>query len=97
MTMGELASRLRLPLSTCTRVVDGLVARGVVQRERPEDNRRVVRAALTARGHTFYRAALADRVAAARVMLRILSTDEQRELIRLFRKIAAVVASEPAR
>ncbi len=97
MTMGELARRLRLPLSSGTRVVDGLVARDVVRRERPEDNRRVVRVTLTARGRALYRAALAARVATARVMLRILSADERRDLLRLFRTIATVVASEPPR
>lgn len=97
MSMGELAKRLRLPLSTGTRVVDGLVARDVVRRERPEENRRVVRVALTAKGRALYQAALAARVAAVRVMLQTLRLDERRELIRLFRRIAAAVASEPAR
>lgn len=45
MTMVELARHFRLPLSTGTRVVDGLVARDVVHRERPEETRRVVRVA----------------------------------------------------
>jgi DNA-binding MarR family transcriptional regulator len=97
MTMGELARHLRLPLSTGTRVVDGLVARDVVHRERPEEKRRVVRVALTTKGRAFYRVALASRVAAARTMLRILSAGERRELIRLFRTIATVVASERPR
>jgi DNA-binding MarR family transcriptional regulator len=97
MPMGELARRLRLPLSTGTRVVDSLGARDVVRRERPEDNRRMVRVALTARGRALYRAALGARVATARAMLRTLDAAERRELIRLFRKIAAVVTSEGAR
>lgn len=96
MTMGELARRLRLPLSTGTRVVDGLAARDVIRRERPEENRRVVRVALTAKGRALYQAALAARVAAFRVTLQTLRLDERRELIRLFRKIAAVVGSQPA-
>jgi DNA-binding MarR family transcriptional regulator len=96
MTMGELAGRLRLPLSTGTRVVDGLVGRGLVERERPEDNRRIVRVALTTKGRAFYRSALAVRVAGARAMLQTLTLDERRELIRLFRKIAASMAGEPA-
>lgn len=96
LTMGELSKRLRLPLSTGTRVVDGLVARDVLRRERPEDNRRVVRVELTAKGRAFYQAALAARVAAFRVVLQALRLDERRELIRLFRKIATAVASDPA-
>jgi len=97
MTMGELARCLRLPLSTGTRVVDGLAARDVVRRERPEENRRLVRVVLTGKGRAFYRAALAARVATARVILQILSADDRRELLRLFRTIATVLASEPPR
>jgi hypothetical protein len=37
MTMGELASDPRRPLSTGTRVVDGLVGQAVVRRERHEE------------------------------------------------------------
>lgn len=56
----------------------------------------MVRVALTAKGRALYGAALAARVATARAMLRILSVDERREMIRLFPKIAAAVACEPA-
>ncbi len=97
MMMGDLARRLRLPLSTGTRIVDGLVTRDLVQRERPEENRRVVRVALTPKGHAFYQAALAARVTAARAMLKSLHREERHELLRLFRKIAIAVAGEPAR
>jgi DNA-binding MarR family transcriptional regulator len=55
MTMGVMAARVRMPLSTVTRVVDRLVVRELVQRERPEDNRRVVRVALAPAGHATYR------------------------------------------
>jgi len=94
MTMGEIAGRVRMPLSTATRVVDRLVARELVQRERPEDNRRVVRVALAPAGQAFYQAALRGRIAGARRMLRRLNEDEQRELVRLFRKIAEFIAEE---
>ena len=80
MTMGEIAGRVRMPLSTATRVVDRLVARELVQRERPEDNRRVVRVALAPAGHAFYQAALRSRIAGAQRMLQRLTEDEQREL-----------------
>jgi len=95
MAMGELAGRVRLPLSTATRVVDRLVARKIVQRERPEDNRRVVRVALAPAGGAFYQAALRSRIAGAQRMLQRLTEGEQRELVRLFRKIADSIAAEP--
>jgi DNA-binding MarR family transcriptional regulator len=94
MTMGEIAGRVRMPLSTATRVVDRLVVRELVQRERPEDNRRVVRVALAPAGHAFYQAALRSRIAGAQHMLQRLTEDERRELVRLFRKIAEFIAEE---
>ena len=93
-TMGLLATRVRMPLSTVTRVVDRLVGRKLVRRERPEDNRRIVRVALATAGQAFYRAALKSRVAGAERMLARLSAAEQRELIRLFEKIAMSVDEE---
>jgi DNA-binding MarR family transcriptional regulator len=94
MTMGELAGRVRMPLSTASRVVDRLVMRELVQRERPEDNRRVVRVALAPAGHAFYQAALKSRIAGAQRMLQRLTEAEQRELVRLFRKIAESITEE---
>jgi DNA-binding MarR family transcriptional regulator len=93
-TMGLLAARVRMPLSTVTRVVDRLVGRKLVQRERPEENRRIVRVALATAGQAFYRAALKSRVAGAERMLARLTTAEQRELIRLFQKIAMSIDEE---
>jgi len=94
MAMGELAGRVRLPLSTATRVVDRLVGREMVQRERPEDNRRMVRVALAPAGHAFYQAALRSRIAGAQRMLQRLTEGERRELVRLFRKIADSIVEE---
>jgi DNA-binding MarR family transcriptional regulator len=93
-TMGLLAARVRMPLSTVTRVVDRLVGRKLVQRERPEENRRIVRVALATPGQAFYRAALKSRVAGAERMLARLTAAEQRELVRLFQKIAMSIDEE---
>ncbi len=93
-TMGLLAARVRMPLSTVTRVVDRLVERKLVQRERPEENRRIVRVTLATAGQAFYRAALKSRVAGAERMLARLTAAEQRALIRLFQKIAISIGEE---
>ena len=42
LTMGQLASRLRLDNSTLSRTIDGLVSRGLVERLREDRDRRVV-------------------------------------------------------
>jgi DNA-binding MarR family transcriptional regulator len=46
-TMHDLQKKCDLPKSTMSRAVDQLVKRGVVKRERPENNRRVVMLAIT--------------------------------------------------
>ncbi len=48
--VGELAERLSSAPSTVTRLVDGLVKRGFVHRERDESDRRKVSASLTEEG-----------------------------------------------
>jgi len=93
--MGQLARRVRLPLSTATRIVDRLVERKMVQRERLEDNRRVVQVGLAQLGLRFYRAALHSRIAGAQRMMRGLDARERRELVRLVRKIADFASAGP--
>lgn len=46
----ELATRLRLEKSSVSRLVADLERRGLIERQRDEDNRRVVRLRLTAEG-----------------------------------------------
>lgn len=46
----ELAARLRLEKSSVSRLVADLERRGLIQRQRDEDNRRVIRLRLTAEG-----------------------------------------------
>ena len=50
LTMNELSERMNLAGSTMTRVVDKLVAQGLVARSRDDADRRVVRVELTDRG-----------------------------------------------
>jgi DNA-binding MarR family transcriptional regulator len=48
--MSELASRILTSKSGLTRVIDKMTAAGLVSRERPEDNRRVVLVSITPQG-----------------------------------------------
>ena len=49
-SLGQLASRLRLDNSTLSRTIDGLVGKGLVERRRDDQDRRVVWIQLTAEG-----------------------------------------------
>ena len=95
MAMGELAARVRVPVSTATRLVDRMEERDLVQRERPADDRRTVLVALAPAGERFYHEALAARVAGTERMLRTLTVDEQEQLLRLYRKMSEGIFVEP--
>lgn len=95
MAMGELAARVRVPVSTATRLVDRMEERDLVRRERPADDRRTVLVALAPAGERFYHEALAARVAGTERMLRTLTVDEQEQLLRLYRKMSEGIHVEP--
>ena len=86
--MGDVARYLNVAMTTMSSAVDRLVKKALVDRRRPEDNRRAVALTATEQG----RQVVADQVAgyreACRMMLRSLEPTEQRELIRLTEKIA---------
>ncbi len=50
LTMGQLAARLRLDNSTLSRTIEGLVGKGVVERQREERDRRIIYIQLTSEG-----------------------------------------------
>jgi DNA-binding MarR family transcriptional regulator len=55
--MNEVASRILTSKSGLTRVIDKMTAAGLVSRERPEDNRRVVLVSITPEGRSTLQAA----------------------------------------
>ena len=88
LNMTELANRMSVALSTVTGIVDRLIARGCVIRERTEEDRRLVFVELTEKGREMFRQ---DREAQRRVAKEVLSNlseAEQEELVALVRKLA---------
>jgi DNA-binding MarR family transcriptional regulator len=94
MIMTELADHARLSLSTATGLIDALVSKGLVKRERSEEDRRIVRVQLTATGRENYEQALEVRLGMVRGMLGALNKEEQELLVSLFRKIADRIQRE---
>jgi DNA-binding MarR family transcriptional regulator len=86
--MGDAARYLTVAPTTMSSAVDRLVRKGLIERRRPDDDRRSVSLTATAKG----RQAVEDHVAAYReachAMLRALDSRERSELIRLSEKIA---------
>jgi DNA-binding MarR family transcriptional regulator len=86
-TMGELAKKLDVPLSTTTRMVTWLVDNGYVARHVDESDRRIVRIALTEKGMQLYNVATEFFARIVKQDLSMLTKEEQMILLTLLRKI----------
>lgn len=86
--MRELAEFLLLAVNSVTTTVDNLVKKGFVQRQRSEEDRRIVRVELTSAGWKIHRAAVQEKQQVLRHMLASLTPEEREIFMVLFRKIA---------
>ena len=92
--MSELAASAGVAPPTATRMLDALVREGVVARTPCEDDRRVVRVALTEGGRDAV-ATAGRQVAERRARVRDqLSPEEQAQAAALLRRLAAVLEDE---
>lgn len=89
MTMGAIADRLQLSVSSMTTVIDKLEKKKFVARGRQKDDRRVVEVTLTRAGHKFYDIVRDSHLEFVTQLLKALDTTEQDTLLNLFRKITA--------
>lgn len=93
LTMTALAKGLDVPLSTATRIVEGLCAKGLVERRRSKRDRRVVEIRFGQRGKRINRYVEESRRAEAHALL--LSLPE-RERSRLVRQLARLLETTRA-
>jgi DNA-binding MarR family transcriptional regulator len=94
MTMSNLAESLGVPLSTATHTVDRLVSKGLVERNRSEEDRRVVEVQMSEYGRKLQEAFRGQRRVVARSWLEPLSGDERELFLTLMAKITLL--SNPA-
>jgi DNA-binding MarR family transcriptional regulator len=85
----ELAGRLVSRAPDITRLLDKLADRGLIERERPADNRRVVRVGITAAGLTLLRDLREPLALCHRRQLGHLSKKQLKELIGLLHLVRA--------
>jgi DNA-binding MarR family transcriptional regulator len=86
--MGDVARYLNVAMTTMSSAIDRLVKKMLVERRRPEDNRRSVALSATGQGHQVVEDTVAGYRNSSRMMLISLDPSEQSELIRLTEKIA---------
>ena len=84
--MREVAEQLGLALSSATGVIDKLVRKKLVVRERSESDRRIVRVGLTDDGMGTYKGLKEKFMELCRGLLKGLTDTEQRQLLALIRK-----------
>jgi DNA-binding MarR family transcriptional regulator len=86
--MRELAEHLKVAVNSVTSIVDNLERKGLVRRQRSQEDRRVIRVELTDPGTEIYQSLVEVNRRLFRSMLGALTEDEQEILLVLFRKIA---------
>lgn len=94
MTMGELADAMRANASTMTRVIDGLVDGGMVERTRIPDDRRMVRIETTQEGKDLARRLQEQRSKHLVANLRLLDDEHQRKFIEVLKEWEKVVGKK---
>ena len=87
LTMGRLSSELDVPLSTTTRIVDGLVQAGMVERVTDPNDRRVVRVGMSKNGRALYEAGIAYNKQRIAKLLNVFTAEEQEQLLKLMNKL----------
>jgi DNA-binding MarR family transcriptional regulator len=92
--MRDVAATLESPLSTATTVVDRLVRRGLIVRERDDRNRRVVRLRLTAEGDHLRQMFIEFQRRSSQAMLDALTPEERPLFLNFVEKIAAAAGEK---
>ena len=86
-TMGELSTELGIPLSSATRLVDGLVGARFIERVPDKNDRRVVRVQMTVTGREVYQAVIEFNKQRIAHMLSKFTPEEQTQLLYLMNKL----------
>ena len=92
--MSGIAERIRLSLSSVTGLIDRLVEKKLVCRDRSREDRRVVQVELTDEGRELHTSVMESQVQFARGLLKTLSAEEQDALLSLFGKISDRIKAE---
>ena len=86
--MRDLADHLMLAVSSTTALTDNLEAKGMVQRERSTEDRRVVQVGLTEAGRLEDERTSLEYLNFCKGMLQTLELEDQDRLLELFRKMS---------
>jgi DNA-binding MarR family transcriptional regulator len=85
--MREIAERAQLAISSITPIIDKLEEKKLVRRIRDKEDRRIVRAELTAKGENVYHLEMEGYRGLSHAVLSALNDKEQTQFLALFRKV----------
>jgi DNA-binding MarR family transcriptional regulator len=94
LTMSELSSELNVPMSTATRIVDGLVQSRMVERVNDPKDRRVVRVGMSKNGRKLHETGRAYSKQRIANLLKDFSAEEQTQLMSLMNKLLDALLNE---
>jgi len=94
LTMSELSSELNVPMSTATRIVDGLVRGGMAERGNDANDRRVVRVGMSQNGRELYETGIAYNKQRISKLLKNFTAEEQTQLLNLMNKLFDALLDE---
>ena len=93
-TMSELSSTLNVPLSTATRIVDGLVKNDLAERVNDSNDRRIVRVGMSKTGRELYETGMSYTKQRIAKLLKNFTVEEQEALLRLMNKLFEALLNE---
>lgn len=94
MTMGELCEKLFLACSTATDLIDRMEKNGFLERNRDEQDRRVIRLVISEKGHQVIKEVIEARRRYVASMLEKLSPDETEQLGASLEKLHSLMVQE---
>ena len=92
--LADLSEHLGVVPTTASSVVDRLVERGFVSRERPETNRRAIALTLTSAGEEAFAKINAEEMTTMQIMLDALPAEDRAQFVRSMVHIAEKVAGQ---
>jgi DNA-binding MarR family transcriptional regulator len=93
-TMGEISGELGIPLSSATRMVDGLVHAKFAERRADPNDRRVVRLCMTGSGEQFIETGMNFLKQRIQQLLKHFTAEEQAQLLHLTKKLIDSLQAE---
>lgn len=94
LTMSALSTELNVPMSTATRIVDGLIRGGMVERFNDPNDRRVVRVQMSKNGRELYETGMMYGKERIINLLKNFTAEEQTQLLNLMNKLFDALANE---